>query len=102
ALQSFEEIAKICVGEITRTIPGRLALYGHCTGVTLAVEIARLLPEAGRKVEAIYLGGALPPARRRVLNVDVPLINLMDRVISDAGIHAYLKRLGGFEGILDP
>jgi surfactin synthase thioesterase subunit len=69
--------------------------------VALTVEIARLLQEAGRKVEAVYLGGALPPARRRLWSFDVPIVNLMDRVISDARIHAYLKSLGGFDGLLD-
>jgi amino acid adenylation domain-containing protein len=60
------EVAADCVREILAGVPGPLVLYGHCgLGAMLTVEIARLLEEAGRPVEALYIGGIFPFARTR-------------------------------------
>ncbi|WP_034260597.1 non-ribosomal peptide synthetase/MFS transporter [Actinospica robiniae] len=60
------EVAADCVREILAHVQGPLVLYGHCgLGVMLTVEIARLLQEAGRLIEAVYLGGIFPFARTR-------------------------------------
>ena len=58
------QVAADCVREILAGVEGPAVLYGHCgLGVMLTVEIARLLEEAGRPVEAVYLGGIFPFAR---------------------------------------
>ena len=55
-LQPLPEVAQACVEEIQRTVDGPIAIYGHCIGVALATELARLLELAGR-------GGASLPGR---------------------------------------
>ncbi|GAA3026763.1 amino acid adenylation domain-containing protein [Streptosporangium longisporum] len=80
----FDEVARECADEILAGIKGSLILYGHCgLGVMLVTEIARHLEEAGRPVDAIYLGGVFPFARPgRGLG---RLGTLMDRLTSDQG-----------------
>ena len=63
-----DAVARRCAEEIVAAVPGPIVLYGHCgLGVMLAVEIARHLEAAGRKVDAVYLGGIFPFARPRGL-----------------------------------
>jgi surfactin synthase thioesterase subunit len=58
---SVEEIAARCVAEILDRIEGPLVIYGHCgPGGALAVEIARQVEAAGRRLEALYLGAIFP------------------------------------------
>ncbi|MFG1750255.1 non-ribosomal peptide synthetase/MFS transporter [Streptosporangium sandarakinum] len=80
----LDEVARGCAEEILTGVEGPLVLYGHCgLGVMLVAEIARLLQEAGRPVEAIYLGGVFPFARPgRGLD---RFGDLMDRLTSDQG-----------------
>ena len=60
----FEELAKRCVTEILANVDGPIALYGHCgVGSALIVEIARLLEDAGRELDAVYIGAMFPFAR---------------------------------------
>ncbi|NUT40817.1 MAG: amino acid adenylation domain-containing protein, partial [Thermoactinospora sp.] len=62
----LDEVADGCVQEILDGVEGPVTLYGHCgLGVMLAAEIARKLEDAGREVEALYLGGVFPFARPR-------------------------------------
>ncbi|NUR86670.1 MAG: amino acid adenylation domain-containing protein, partial [Nonomuraea sp.] len=62
----LDEVADGCVQEILDDVEGPVTLYGHCgLGVMLAAEIARKLEDAGREVEAVYLGGVFPFARPR-------------------------------------
>ncbi|MEV4102645.1 amino acid adenylation domain-containing protein [Nonomuraea sp. NPDC049649] len=62
----LDEVADGCVQEILDGVEGPVTLYGHCgLGVMLIAEIARRLEEAGREVEAVYLGGVFPFARPR-------------------------------------
>jgi amino acid adenylation domain-containing protein len=80
------EVAAECVREILAGVPGPLVLYGHCgLGVMLTVEIARLLEEAGRPVEALYLGGIFPFARTRgaVARLSARLAAWQDSLRSD-------------------
>lgn len=46
-------------------VDGPVAVYGHCVGSALAVEVARRLEAAGRRLEAVYIGGIFPFARPR-------------------------------------
>ncbi len=57
---SIKEIAKRCVEEITQKIKGTVAIYGHCVGSYLAIEIARRLENRARNLEFVMLGGLLP------------------------------------------
>ncbi|MER6944217.1 amino acid adenylation domain-containing protein [Nonomuraea sp. NPDC000554] len=60
----LDEVAARCVAEIQEKVPGPVALYGHCgVGSALTVEIARRLEEAGRDLEAVYIGAIFPFAR---------------------------------------
>ncbi|MEU0569104.1 amino acid adenylation domain-containing protein [Nonomuraea sp. NPDC005983] len=60
----LDEVAARCVAEIQEKVRGPVALYGHCgVGSALTVEIARRLEEAGRDLEAVYIGAIFPFAR---------------------------------------
>lgn len=60
----IDEVARLCAEEIVARVAGPLVLYGHCgVGVRLTVEIARRVEAAGRKIDAVHLGGIFPFAR---------------------------------------
>ncbi|MEU3059565.1 amino acid adenylation domain-containing protein [Streptomyces subrutilus] len=60
----IDEVARLCAEEILADVAGPLVLYGHCgVGVRLTVEIARRVEAAGRKIDAVHLGGIFPFAR---------------------------------------
>ncbi|MFI6586306.1 amino acid adenylation domain-containing protein [Embleya sp. NPDC050493] len=64
APRPIEEVAQECVDEILARVEGPLALYGHCgVGSALTAQIAHLLEESGRRLEAVYLGAIFPFAR---------------------------------------
>ncbi|RVX39027.1 amino acid adenylation domain-containing protein [Nonomuraea polychroma] len=78
----LDEVADGCVQEILDGIEGPVTLYGHCgLGVMLIAEIARRLEDAGREVEAVYLGGVFPFARPRGRLAG--LTELMERIRGD-------------------
>ena len=103
APRPLEEIARDCAAEITRTISGPLALYGHCAGSALAVEIARLLEADGIAVEAVYVGGAFPNPRLPGKLFDfLARTRLIDRLSSDRIFKTFFRTMGGFTDELDP
>ena len=62
----FDELARRCADEVAERVDGPLVLYGHCGGGgALIAEVARLLEAAGRRLEAVYVGGSFPFARPR-------------------------------------
>ncbi|MGC0416368.1 non-ribosomal peptide synthetase/MFS transporter [Embleya sp. AB8] len=64
APRPIEEVARECVDEILARVDGPLALYGHCgVGSALTAQIAHLLEQSGRRLEAVYLGAIFPFAR---------------------------------------
>ncbi len=79
----FDELAAGVAAEILQKVQGPLALYGHCAvGSALAVEIARRLESAGRRVESVYIGAMFPFARptgrtlgmlSRIARMEVPV-----------------------------
>ncbi|WP_405810299.1 amino acid adenylation domain-containing protein [Streptomyces sp. NBC_00210] len=87
----WEEAADELARQIGATVPGPFALYGHCAGTVLAVELARRLEQRGVGPVAVYLGAALPEEGSAE-----PLSG------SDAELEAFLRSLGGFDGALDP
>ncbi len=69
-------------------------MYGHCAGTALAVAVARRTERRGRRPEAVYLGGALPSTAP-----EAELEHVLGRSADD--LYAYMKALGGFDGVLD-
>ncbi|MFF5232190.1 amino acid adenylation domain-containing protein [Dactylosporangium sp. NPDC000521] len=62
----FEELADRVAAEIQERVSGPIALYGHCgVGSALIVAVARRLENAGRDLEAVYIGAQFPFARPR-------------------------------------
>src|SRR5690606_15790468 len=59
----LEEVAKATAAEIMSDVSGPVAIYGHCSGEALAVEIARQLEAAGREVAHVYLAAGFPNTR---------------------------------------
>ena len=102
--RSVEEIARAVADEaIARDLGSDrvpLSIYGHCVGVAVALETARLLEAAGRRVEAVYLSAALPPSRR-LRRLEIPFVKLRQRFTGDDALRRRLAKLGGFDGALD-
>ncbi|MFB4290814.1 amino acid adenylation domain-containing protein [Nonomuraea sp. ATR24] len=97
------QVAAECAAEIMEKVGGPLSLYGHCgVGGALTVAIARLLEEAGREIETVYLGGIFPFARptRGLLGLWAKLTG-SDRWRSDRGQLAWLTSMGADLGDLD-
>jgi len=98
--RSVEEIARAVADEAIARDLAPLSIYGHCVGVAVALETARLLEAAGRRVEAVYLSAALPPSRR-LRKIEIPFVKLRQRFTGDGALRRQLVRLGGFDGALD-
>jgi nonribosomal peptide synthetase DhbF len=82
------------VDEITSNLKGPVALYGHCAGSTLAVEIARQLEARDVQVSAVHVAAMLP-----IADPDDSLQYLQG--MSDDAFYDYLRSLGGLDGDLD-
>ncbi|CAG0934561.1 nonribosomal peptide synthetase DhbF [Thermoflexales bacterium] len=102
-LQPLEEVAQRCVAEIKQLVVGPVAIYGHCLGGALAVEIARLLEASGTSVLGVFLGGTFPSPRLpgRLFEWLARLFP-SDRWISNRSYQEFLKALGGFTDVIDP
>lgn len=99
-LQPMEVVARHCAEEIIQNITGPIALYGHCVGGALAVEVARLLEEAGVKLEGVFMGGTFPSPR-----LPGKLFEWLARGRrrrSNRATFTFLRALGGFSEGLDP
>ncbi|MBK9942044.1 MAG: amino acid adenylation domain-containing protein [Kouleothrix sp.] len=99
APQPIDSVAQTCVDEILARISGPIAVYGHCAGSALAVELVRRLEAAGVPVERLYLGGAFPNPRfpgklfEYVAN---------DRLAGDRTFETFFRTLGGFTDAMTP
>ena len=62
-VDSIEQLAADCVEEIMARVSGPIAVYGHCIGTSLAMEITHQLEERGRTVSAFIAGAAFPFSR---------------------------------------
>ncbi|MCX4825447.1 amino acid adenylation domain-containing protein [Streptomyces sp. NBC_01142] len=98
----WEEAAERLAEQITSAVSGPVALYGHCAGTVLAVELARRLEVRGAAPVAVYLGAALPeedgPAGDATGEPAAAAGSLSG---SDEQLEAFLRSLGGFDGALD-
>ncbi|MFD9722418.1 amino acid adenylation domain-containing protein [Streptomyces sp. NPDC059072] len=93
-LLSLDETADLIAAEISGSLGGPFALYGHCAGSALALAVARRLERQGREPAAVYIGAALPAA--------APARELEHaRLWSADALYAYMKSLGGFDGALE-
>ncbi|MEU4232375.1 amino acid adenylation domain-containing protein [Nonomuraea sp. NPDC026600] len=59
----FHELVEGCVKEIKEKVDGPLALYGHCMGGALTVQLARRLEEEGVSLVKVVIGGHFPAPR---------------------------------------
>lgn len=76
----IEEIAEICVEEIIQKIKGNIAIYGHCVGSYLALEIAQRLENKDKSLDFVMLGGLLPiPKWYRLLPLKDPWKHKTDK-----------------------
>ncbi|MEV6397486.1 amino acid adenylation domain-containing protein [Streptomyces sp. NPDC051907] len=92
----WAEAAERLAEQITATVSGPFALYGHCAGTVLAMELARRLELRGAAPEALYLGAALP--EETAAGAEEQAGSLAG---SDEQLEAFLRSLGGFDGALD-
>src|SRR6202034_3291348 len=100
----FDELAGRCVDEVLAKVDGPIAVYGHCgVGSALAAEIARRLEAAGRRLEAVYIGGIFPFARprSRVLG-GLARVASMEWLRSDQGYANWLVSMGVDMSDLEP
>ncbi|URN93633.1 MAG: amino acid adenylation domain-containing protein [Candidatus Pristimantibacillus lignocellulolyticus] len=102
ALLPIVEVARLCVEQIKQVIKGPIALYGHCVGGALTIEIARQLDNENYPLKNVFLGGTFPIARipGRFFDFYSKLFP-SDRSMSNKSYHAFLKALGGFTEVED-
>ncbi|GAA2393648.1 amino acid adenylation domain-containing protein [Dactylosporangium salmoneum] len=98
----FDELAAACVAEIQQKVTGPVALYGHCVGSALTVEIARRLEAAGRDVEAVYIGASFPFARPKGPWSRLGRRGGLEALRSDRGYQNWLVSMGIAMNDLDP
>jgi surfactin synthase thioesterase subunit len=101
-LRPLEEVARACAEEIRRGVDGPIAVYGHCIGVALAVELTRRLEAAGRDVRHLFLAGSYPFPRKKILGLDLARVIPFERWETDQRVMRYLRSLGGFEEVVEP
>ncbi|WP_170275689.1 non-ribosomal peptide synthetase [Paraburkholderia megapolitana] len=95
---SVEQMAQACADELLASDPGEIAVYGHCVGSFLALELVHELEQRGQKVAFFAAAAAFPlPRLLRTLPAPAPW-----RFTSDRKLHALTKRWGGVAGEVDP
>jgi surfactin synthase thioesterase subunit/MFS family permease len=104
-LQPLEKVAQMCVEEIERDVPGPIALYAHCIGGALTLEVARLLEESDVELLGVFLGAHLPSPRR----LPGKIFEWLDKIFpmrhtrgTERSHLAAARALGGFTDALDP
>jgi amino acid adenylation domain-containing protein len=102
AFEPLDAIVGRLMDEIQQNVDGPIVLYGHCGGTATAVELARRLEEAGREVQAVYMGGYLPGTKfsRQFESLIAKMSG--QRTLSDPGMLAFLQSLGAFGDYTDP
>jgi amino acid adenylation domain-containing protein len=119
-LHPVEDVARECAEAVLALPDGPVAVYGHCAGVALAVEVVRRVEAAGRPVERLFLGasypfyepGAMGRAVQRGLGALVRggLLRVSARTVGTTGNDQpgadlaemrYLRSIGGFANDVD-
>ncbi|SBT47367.1 hybrid non-ribosomal peptide synthetase/type I polyketide synthase [Micromonospora narathiwatensis] len=62
-LLDLDELVGRCVTEVVEGITGPVAVYGHCVGGSVAVELGRRLEAAGVEVTSVVIGAHFPAPR---------------------------------------
>ncbi|MGW7164470.1 amino acid adenylation domain-containing protein [Streptomyces sp. NPDC054884] len=93
-LLGLHETADLIAAEILDALDGPFAVYGHCAGSALAVAVAQRVERQGRRPAAVFIGGALPST------APTPELERARHWPADS-LHAHIKSLGGFDGVLD-
>ncbi|MER5424357.1 amino acid adenylation domain-containing protein [Streptosporangium roseum] len=97
----FHELVDRIVTEVRERVDGPLVLYGHCgVGSAIAVGVARKLTEAGRDVDAIYIGAMFPFARLK--GVIGAVRTRLEKLRSNRESANWLKGMGVDTDALDP
>ncbi|WP_326820140.1 non-ribosomal peptide synthetase/MFS transporter [Streptosporangium sp. NBC_01756] len=97
----FHELVDRVVAEIRERVDGPLVLYGHCgVGSAIAVGVARKLTEAGRDVDAVYIGAMFPFARLK--GVVGAVRTRLEKLRSNRESANWLKGMGVDTDALDP
>lgn len=94
SFMSWEDVAENCFREIMEKIDGPIAIYGQCSGSSIAVYLTHLLEKHGRAVRTVYVGAALP---------DIDPVGTRERSnsTSENELEMYIQTIGGFDGALD-
>ncbi|MFJ2031590.1 amino acid adenylation domain-containing protein [Streptosporangium sp. NPDC087985] len=97
----FHELVDRITAEVLERVDGPLVLYGHCgVGSAIAVGVARKLTEAGRDVDAVYIGAMFPFARLK--GVVGAVRTRLERLRSNRESANWLKGMGVDTDVLDP
>ena len=104
---NVESVAKLCVDEIRRRVRTPMALWGHCSGSALTLEVARLLEEEHIELQRVFLGGKVIQSRPRAKLREV-LARFLSRfmtvdvsAMSSDQIKTWMIDKTGFEGFRD-
>ncbi|MEU5940240.1 amino acid adenylation domain-containing protein [Micromonospora sp. NPDC047548] len=62
-LLGMDELVDRCVAEVVEGISGPVAVYGHCVGGAIAVELGRRLEAAGVELTGVVIGAHFPAPR---------------------------------------
>ena len=119
-LLAIDDVARQCAESVLALPEGPVAVYGHCAGVALAVEVVRRVEAAGRPVERLLVGASYPfyepgATGRVVQRATAALVGggLMkvsaltvgttagDRPGSDEAEMRFLRSIGGFPNDVD-
>jgi len=92
-VKSIEEIAHGCLIETMQKIKTPVILYGHCAGMGITIELARLLEENNIDLRAICIGGIFPPEYNSSYK---EVIGWSMDDYSNSDIHNILSSMGGF------
>ncbi|MFG1689131.1 amino acid adenylation domain-containing protein [Nonomuraea sp. NPDC049269] len=99
----FHELVEGCVKEIKEKVDGPLALYGHCMGGALTVQLARRLEEEGVSLEKVVIGGHFPaPRLPGKAFAWIRKVFPMERWTSKRQALEFLRAMGFFTEALDP
>jgi len=90
-LKSFDKNVEGCLREIQNRINGPIALYGHCAGNALLIEVGRRLEHAGTNLKGVHLGAMIP-------DDDPELVLKTINNETESGLINFLRSIGGFSG----
>lgn len=94
---SAEEIGSVVARELVKGDYSEFALYGHCVGSAVALEIAYSLEKLNKNVRAVFIGASLPMKTPSVLGNVISHWNFMNGRM----IEKILEKYGGEKVLFD-